>query len=322
MKKELFNLLMEVKAEIFKSIQPLGGKKKIIEIQEQPHMQVQSLAKVESTPSVVEKDEESLPETLYYEIQDGARLRKIAYTASGSIDAENILLCLPGLLETKASFLGIHHFFLKTPNYKVISVDFSGRGQSDYLDSDQSYKMSLYLSDLSQFVEGVVFRDQSKRPKLTVLGTSMGGVLAMYLCKVFGSKIFGIVLNDIALTVNWTSLYSLYKSMKNDAGFKEARELARDFDVDEKAMSDVQLPTHFDLAYQADVWGMNFHESLEGYKGRVSLIYGGDSKICTKRRVSEAKTHIPRLKTFEVPGAGHPAPFTVPVCEFIQSVMI
>ena len=42
MKKELFNLLMEVKAEILKSIQPLGGKKTIIEIQEQPHMQVQS----------------------------------------------------------------------------------------------------------------------------------------------------------------------------------------------------------------------------------------------------------------------------------------
>lgn len=322
MKKELFNLLMEVKAEILKSIQPLGGKKTIIEIQEQPHMQVQSLVKVESTPLAVEKNEKSLPETLYYDVQDGARHRKIAYTVSGSIDAENILLCLPGLLETKASFLGIHRFFLKIPNYKVISVDFSGRGQSDYLDSDRSYKMSLYLSDLSQFVEGVIFRSQSKHPKLTVLGTSMGGVLAMYLCKVFGSKISGIVLNDIALTVNWTSLYSLYKSMKNDAGFKEARELARDFDVDEKAMSDVQLPTHFDLTYQADVWGMNFHESLEGYKGRVSLIYGGDSKICTRRRVFEAKNHIPRLKNFEVSGAGHPVPFTIPVCEFIQAAMI
>ena len=149
----------------------------------------------------------------------------------------------------------------------------------------------------------------------------MGGVLAMYLTQIFGKKIYGIILNDIALTVNWTSLYALYKSMKNELGFREVRELAKDLSVDEMAISDVQLPGHFDLSYEADIWGMNFHEALEGYKGKVGLIYGSDSKICTKQRVEGAKNFIPHIQTLEVLGAAHPAPFNLLVCDFIQTQM-
>ena len=201
----------------------------------------------------------------------------------------------------------------------MISIDFSGRGDSDFIDKDDHYRMSLYLSDISQFIQRVVIADGEGDQKISILGTSMGGVLAMYLTQIFGKRIYGIILNDIALTVNWTSLYMLYKSMKNDLGFREVRELAKDLSVDEKAISDVQLPGHFDLTYQADVWGMNFHEALEGYKGKVGLIYGSDSKICTKQRVEGAKSFIPQIKTLEVFSAGHPAPFNLLACDFIQS---
>jgi len=230
-------------------------------------------------------------------------------------------LCLPGLLETKKTFLVIHAYFLKFQNCKVISIDLSGRGESDHLEDIDVYKMSSYLSDISQLIRGIILANDKVQPKLTILGTSMGGVLAMYLTQVFGKKIYEIILNDIALTVNWTSLYALYKSMKNELGFREVRQLAQDLKVDERAISDVQLPGHFDLSYRADVWGMNFHEALEGYKGEVGLIYGGQSKICTQQRVEEAKSIIPKLSTFEVADSGHPAPFNLLVCGFIQSEM-
>ncbi len=261
------------------------------------------------------------PETRYFEISDSDKPRKIAYTISGDMNAENILLCLPGLLETKKTFLVIHAYFLKFQNCKIISIDFSGRGESDHLDPVAVYTMSLYLSDISQLIRGIILTDEKVQPKLTILGTSMGGVLAMYLTQIFGKKIVEIILNDIALTVNWTSLYSLYKSMKNELGFREAQQLAKDLKVDEKAISDVQLPGHFDLSYRADIWGMNFHEALESYKGRVGLIYGEQSKICTQQRVEEAKSVIPHLSTLEVADSGHPAPFNLLVCGFIQSEM-
>ena len=265
--------------------------------------------------------ETTAPETRYFEILDGDKSRKLAYTISGDLNAENVLLCLPGLLETKKTFLVIHAYFLKFQNCKVISVDFSGRGESDHLDPVGVYTMSLYLSDISQLIRGIILTDEKVKSKLTILGTSMGGVLAMYLTQTFGKKIYEIILNDIALTVNWTSLYSLYKSMKNELGFREAQQLAKDLKVDERAISDVQLSGHFDLSYRADIWGMNFHEALENYKGKVGLIYGEVSKICTQQRVEEAKSVIPKLSTLEVAGSGHPAPFNLAVCGFIQSEM-
>ncbi len=329
MKKNIFEVLKEIKAEVIQSIQ-LNGQKPVTTISQDDHnveicVHEPSIEFVplEANPVINRQSSRmavsTMPETRFFKIEDPEYPRNIAYTVSGDMDGDNILICLPGLLETKESFMVIHAYFLKFENCKVISVDFSGRGESDYIRECGDYKMSLYLSDISKLIQGAILTQGRPQKKITVLGTSMGGVLAMYLTKILGNKIYGIILNDIALTVNWTSLYALYKSMKNDLGFKEVRELAKDLSVDQKAISDVQLPGHFDISYQADVWGMNFHEALEGFKGKVSLIYGAESKICTKQRVEGAKSFIPYIETLEVANAGHPAPFNLLVCDFIQS---
>jgi pimeloyl-ACP methyl ester carboxylesterase len=263
----------------------------------------------------------TLPTTHFFEIHSSLALRKIAYTVSGNLDANKILLCLPGLLETKSSFAVLHAYFLRFTECQVISVDFTGRGESDPLTDNDQYRMSVYLADICTFIESVILNKNEQKIRLTLLGTSMGGVLAMYLAQCFKGKIHEIILNDIALTVNWTSLYALYKSMHNEVAYTELRELARELSVHQRVITDVQLPSHFDLPYRADVWGMNFHDVLSNYRGRVGLIYGSDSKICTSRRVNEAKAHIKNLYVCEVPNAGHPAPFNLLVCSFIQDEM-
>ena len=329
MKKKIFDVLMKIKAEVLTSIQPSArhtAPMMTLEIHDieittsEPELKFVPLEN-SPEPLLGAKSVSTPPETHYFQILDEDHPRKIAYTVSGAMAGGNILICLPGLLETKESFSIIHAYFLKFENCKVISVDFSGRGESDFIADHGAYKMSLYLSDISQLIQGVVLTEGKVHQRITILGASMGGVLAMYLTQIFGKKIYGIILNDIALTVNWTSLYTLYKSMKNDLGFWEVRELAKELSVDQKAISDVQLPGHFDLSYRADIWVMNFHECLEGFKGKVGLIYGSDSKICTKQRVEGAKSFIPHLQTLEVANAGHPAPFNLLVCDFIQSQM-
>jgi hypothetical protein len=62
----------------------------------------------------------------------------------------------------------------------------------------------------------------------------------------------------------------------------------------------VTVPEYFDLSCRTDVWGMNFHEALEGFKGKVDMVYGEESKICTEQRIQEIKAFIPRLSTFKV----------------------
>ncbi|NDH68374.1 MAG: alpha/beta hydrolase [Gammaproteobacteria bacterium] len=308
MKKKIFNALMEAKAEVINWIRP-PIEDFTATVAQVPQENAAPIAtkfipvesNLEAFPLVPIGVVSISPETRYFQIQDEQYPRKIAYTVSGDMNAENILVCLPGLLETRTSFLGIHAYFLNFENYQVISVDFSGRGESDYIDQYGAYKMSLYLSDVCELIQGAVLTETRVH--------------------IFDKKINAIVLNDIALTINWTALYTLYKSMKNELGFKEVRELAKELSVDEKAIADVQLPGHFDLSYRADVWGMNFHEALEGFKGKVGLVYGGESKICTEQRVQEIKAFVPRLNTFEVLNAGHPVPFDDLVCDFIHSQM-
>ena len=332
MKKKIFDVLVEIKAEIFKMVKPsyqemdsddvLDNLKSNASLVEHEHEQQFVPIDGFLTSVLPLKSEVRKPpiETCYFSVVDQGQIRRIAYSISGDIHAKNILVCLPGLLETKESFLIVHSYFLKFDNCKVISIDFSGRGDSDYIEKGE-YKMSLYLSDISQLIQGVLIKDGREQKNITILGTSMGGVLAMYLTKIFGKEIYGIILNDIALTVNWTSLYALYKSMKKELGFREVRELAKDLGVDQKAISDVQLPGHFDLSYRADIWGMNFHETFNDFQGKVALVYGENSKICTKQRIEEAKSFIPHLETLEVFNVGHPAPFNLLVCDFIQSQM-
>lgn len=246
--------------------------------------------------------------------------RYIAYTVSGNLNANKALLCLPGLLETRQSFTMLHAYFLQFREIKLISIDFAGRGDSDPLPDNEQYLMSLYLTDVCKLINEIIYKEK-KELELTILGTSMGGVLAMYLTQALPKPIHQIILNDVALTVNWTALFNLYKSMNNEVGFMEVRQLAQTLKVNERAISDVQLPGHFDLPYRADVWGMNFHDALSTYKGHVALIYGGESKICTKRRVDEAIEFSPRLKAYCVEGVGHPVPYSVNVCAVIQEIL-
>ena len=143
MKRKIFDLLMEIKAEVLKSLKPPEAEIVSSEIQVSPGSEMPIVDDVvfatleEDEPKAISFDGKTksiTPETRYFQIQDAEHSRKIAYTVSGDMDADNLLLCLPGLLETKASFLVIHAYFLKFDNCKVISIDFSGRGESDYVD--------------------------------------------------------------------------------------------------------------------------------------------------------------------------------------------
>ncbi len=58
--------------------------------------------------------------------------------------------------------------------------------------------------------------------------------------------------------------------------------------------------------------------ALSAFQGDVCLIYGSESKICTKRRVNEALEFSPHLKAYCVEGAGHPVPYGLTICELIQ----
>lgn len=118
---------------------------------------------------------------------DGLILYSRVYDTAGP--AATSVLCLPGLTRNSKDFedLALH----LSPRYCVICPDLRGRGLSEADPVWQNYHPGTYLADLAGLVTGL------RVQRLAVIGTSLGGLLAMLLPASLPGVIAGLVLNDI-----------------------------------------------------------------------------------------------------------------------------
>lgn len=243
--------------------------------------------------------------------------RHLAYSAVGDANSAHVLLCLPGLLETRATFDPLLQAAQGVYGLRVISLDLCGRGDSSPLPGDQGYTMQIYLEDVAHFMRYALMPEGQPMPRIDVLGTSMGGILAMYLASDAHNHVHGLYLNDIGLDLPWMSIYGLYDGMKKQGRAPTPEEMAAKYNVSMGAALAVQSPSHFDLAYRKDWKGMKFGHLLNGFKGPVHLMHGSDSGVCTQQQVKELRSAFPKAKVLEVAGAAHPVPFNAAVNQFV-----
>ena len=142
----------------------------------------------------------------FHLINGGEVHRKIAYSKIGQIDAKNIFLCLPGLLETRESFNPLLSVVENYGDCCWVIIDYCGRGNSDQLPTSEQYSFSKYLADTEDLIKTLILPlklDSSR--KFHLIGTSMGGILAMHLVNRFQDKVSSVVLNDVGLYLHWSS---------------------------------------------------------------------------------------------------------------------
>jgi len=243
--------------------------------------------------------------------------RHLAYSAVGDVNSPHVLLCLPGLLETRATFDPLLQAAQDLYGLRVISLDLCGRGDSSPLPGDQGYSMQVYLEDVVHFMRHALMPEGQPMPRMDVLGTSMGGILAMYLASDAHNQVHGLYLNDIGLDLPWMSIYGLYDGMKKQGRSPTPEEMATKFNVSMGAALAVQSPSHFDLPYRKDWKGMKFGHLLAGFKGPVHLMHGSESGVCTPQQVRELLRVFPQAQVLEVAGASHPVPFNTAVNRFV-----
>lgn len=99
------------------------------------------------------------------------------------------VLCLPGLTRNSRDFeLLAPHL---AAHCRVICPDLRGRGYSERDSNWRNYHPGSYINDLSALLGSL------SMSRFAVIGTSLGGLLAMLLPSVVRDAIVGIVLNDI-----------------------------------------------------------------------------------------------------------------------------
>jgi len=232
--------------------------------------------------------------------KDGAN-RKISYALLGEFDAKHIFICLPGLLQTSESFHPLLHRVIPFDDCCWLSVDYCGRGDSDPLPPNSNYSFSKYLADIEDLIASLILPSQTEsNRKLHLIGTSMGGILAMHLVKRFQNKFDTVVLNDIGLCLHWTSLISLYQHIKeSDMAFTKLK-------VDARAIQAVRSQSHFDLPYEFDLLGLRFYSLLQNFSGQVVLLHNSASPICPLNVANQSKTIFADLKIWTIEKHGHP----------------
>jgi len=104
-------------------------------------------------------------------------------------NAGQVIMCLPGLTRNSKDF---HDLASRLASkYRVLCLDFRGRGQSDHDPDWRQYHPGNYAKDTWKLL------DELGISSTIIIGTSLGGLVAMIMAAQQAERIRAIVLNDI-----------------------------------------------------------------------------------------------------------------------------
>jgi len=144
-----------------------------------------------------------------YQSPDGLDLYARDYDLGQETDT---ILCLHGLTRNSADF---HELALHIGDkYRVISVDQRGRGKSSYDNVPSNYRPDIYCADMFTLL------DHLKLEKPIVIGTSMGGIMAMMMAAMKPGVFKGGILNDIGPEIDLKGLERIKNYIGEDGPFR------------------------------------------------------------------------------------------------------
>ncbi len=257
-----------------------------------------------------------------YSLQHDPHGRRLSYTEAGTPDDSTIFICLPGLLETQDVFAPLFAMANEMQHCRVITVDYCGRGESDPLAHNQHYAMSIYLDDLEEFIwECIKAQVTRMDTAIYLVGTSMGGILAMHLLQNLKFRVKGLIMNDIGLSLSWWSILGLYKAIDLKEFKRQLSMKPKAQRIDPRAIDDVGSKHHFDLEYDYDWTGMQFERLLKTFEGQVLLIHNNRSPICPRALAQKFKTSLPNSKLLSLNANTHPAAWSPEACAWVGETL-
>jgi pimeloyl-ACP methyl ester carboxylesterase len=158
-----------------------------------------------------------------------ARLRKpyttpVGYTEWGPPDAP-IVVCAGGVANTAMRFA-----FLAAElsmHYRVICMDWVGRGRSGWLADASEYTLPTYVEQLRQMVDHVAGEAGASRAPVTLVGSSMGGSVAIEFASQRPARVQRLVLNDVGPSIPRARRRRRAETLSRFYVFRTPEELAR-----------------------------------------------------------------------------------------------
>ena len=129
---------------------------------------------------------------VFYRSADGLRLYARDYF--GPKDTSPAILCLPGLTRNGKDFAELAEHLCKRS--RVICADQRGRGRSERDTDPLRYRPDVYVADMWTLC------DVLRLPSVAIIGTSLGGLMAILMAVQAPARVDRIVINDIGPEVD------------------------------------------------------------------------------------------------------------------------
>src|SRR5258706_7510764 len=267
---------------------------------------------------------------------------RIAYTDWGHVGNPHVVLCVHGLARNSRDFDYLAAAL--TPECRVVCMDVAGRGESEWLDNKSEYTFSTYQNDAAAMLACATapVGNNNVERKVDWVGTSMGGLIGLFLAAKKHSPIRRLVLNDVGALIPWSALFRMkgyITSGRRFSDFGEVEAYLRKVCAQFGELSDAQwqhLARHGarrEDGVQSSPYALRYDPAIgEGLHGHIDrefpigpdllrgidlwnvwgkircpglVLRGADSDVLLKKTVDEMRARKPDLQVAEFAGAGH-----------------
>jgi pimeloyl-ACP methyl ester carboxylesterase len=261
----------------------------------------------------------------WWQAIDGLKLHYRDYPGGEDAAGRPPILCIPGLTRNARDFEVVAERL--SPAWRVICVDLRGRGESAASPDSATYQQPTYLADIGALFVALGLK------RVVLLGSSLGGLIAMLMARTTPERLAAVLLNDIGPVIEADGYLKIKgyvgKSASWPTWLHAARGLAETrfdvypnyelhdwlalakrlckltpagrivFDYDMKIGEPIRAaPTD---APPVDLW-----PAFEALAGRpVALVRGELSDLLSEETVAEMAARLPGLEVTTVAGVGH-----------------
>lgn len=256
---------------------------------------------------------------VFYQSNDGLRLYARDYPGPAADAA--VILCLPGLTRNSKDFAALANDFQHT--HRVICPDQRGRGRSARDPDASHYHPEQYARDMQ------VLLNVLQIPEVVVIGTSLGGLMAILLMAFEPQRIMAAVLNDVGPVVdprgiariatyvgktaparNWDEA-AQQTATTNGPAFPEFETsdwhaMARDLYIQEGLIPTLDYDPAIAQGIAVGTATPNLWPLFDAVGGKpVLVIRGANSDILSAETLDEMSRRLPQLASLNIPGRGH-----------------
>jgi pimeloyl-ACP methyl ester carboxylesterase len=257
----------------------------------------------------------------YWQSSDGLRLHYRDYAGPADRPA---IVCIPGLTRNARDFEGVAERL--SPEWRVICVDLRGRGESAHAKDPMSYVPRSYVEDMEALLA------ELKLERLTLFGTSLGGLVTMLLSRTHRERIAAALINDIGPVIDPKGIDRIKSYVGKSQSWPTWLHAARHFSellneaypkwsldrwlVFAKRVCKLSIGGRVVLDYDMRIaepfrvsggdTGADLWEAFRGLREVPLLVVRGQqSDLLTEETLAQMQCEMPLMESVTVPNVGH-----------------